>query len=117
MDNSFLPSWRTKSDHKASCIPADEEAELCEDSEPDIIRADSQRVVFVIAFQDSMHKAIPLWLHVLGCGAQGGVDDVFSALKCFWTCATQEVGENETDGMLFAFAKGKVHVTLLQCLR
>ena len=60
MDNSFLPSWRTKSDHKASCIPADEEAELCEDSEPDIIRADSQRVVFVIAFQDSIHKAIPL---------------------------------------------------------
>jgi len=73
------------------CIPADEEAELCEDSEPDIVRADSQRVVFVIAFQDSMHKAIPLWLHVLGCGAHGGVDDAFSVLKCFWTCATQEL--------------------------
>jgi len=59
MDNSFLPSWRTKSDRKASAFPLTKKLN-CEDSEPDIVRADSQRVVFVIAFQDSIHKAIPL---------------------------------------------------------
>ena len=86
----LLAFMEDKERSQGFCIPADEEAELCEDSDPDIVGADSQRVVFIIAFQDSMHKAIPLWLHV-GCGAYGGVDDVLSVFVCFWTCATQEL--------------------------